>query len=71
MPKTTAADTPEPSLHSQSFVVRLWCEDLGQGRKEWRGRVQNVSSGEVRCFRDWQTLVACIQDMLQGGQERA
>ncbi|HYU76234.1 MAG TPA: hypothetical protein VEL31_26475 [Ktedonobacteraceae bacterium] len=43
---------------SQLFMVRIWEEELGNGQTEWRGKVQHVTSGEVRYFRDWSTLVA-------------
>ena len=43
--------------HSQLFTVRVWLEDLGDGRSEWRGKVQHTLSGEACYFRDWQTLV--------------
>lgn len=46
------------------FSVRLWLEDLGEGRSEWRGQVQDVRTGEKRYFRDWARLVACLQEML-------
>lgn len=52
------------------FTVRVWIEDLGEGRTEWRGEVQEVVSGETRYFRDWPTLVALLQVMLpkKGGE---
>jgi len=46
------------------FTVRLWREDLGQGRMEWRGQVQHVLSGESRFFRDWAALIAWLQALL-------
>lgn len=54
--------------HSHLFTVRVWREDLGQGRSEWRGKVQHVLSGEVRYFRDWATLIAALQEMLETGE---
>jgi hypothetical protein len=42
------------------FTVRVWLENLGDGRSEWRGKVQHTLGGEARYFRDWQTLVAFI-----------
>lgn len=53
---------------SQLFTVRLWLEDLGEGRSEWRGRVEHVLSGQTRYFRDWATLIAALQEMLETGQ---
>ena len=52
------------NAHPQLFLLRVWCEDLGQGRCEWRGRVQHIGSGEVRYFRDWPPLIACLQEMV-------
>ncbi len=46
------------------FTVRLWLEDLGEGRTEWRGKMKHVLSGEVRYFRDWPTLIALLQALL-------
>ena len=51
---------------SHLFTVRLWLEDLGHGRVEWRGQVQHVLSGETRYFRDWATLVEVMTAMLPG-----
>jgi hypothetical protein len=50
--------------HSHLFTVRMWPEALGDGRIEWRGRLQHVLSGETRSFRDWASLVACLVAML-------
>jgi hypothetical protein len=58
----TDPHTAEFHSSSELFLVRLWLEDLGQGRSEWRGKVQHVLSGEVRYFRDWPGLVTCIQE---------
>ena len=57
-------DTNATTFHSCSelFTVRLWREDRGEGRVEWRGKVQHVLSGETRYFRDWQVLLAFLQE---------
>jgi len=49
---------------SQLFTVRLWAEDLGDGQIEWRGKLQHVTSGQARYFRDWPVLIALLQMML-------
>jgi hypothetical protein len=49
---------------SHLFTVRLWAEDLGNGQIEWRGKLQHVTSGEARYFRDWPVLIALLQAML-------
>ena len=55
-------------VHAQLFTLRVWREDLGEGRSEWRGKVQHVLSGEARYFRDWATLIAALQEMLKTGE---
>ena len=51
--------------HSQThlFLLRIWIEDLSDGKTEWRGQVKHVLSGEVRYFRDWATLADHLQAM--------
>jgi hypothetical protein len=53
------------SRRAQLFTVRVWLEDRGDGRSEWRGKVQHVLSGEARYFRDWAALIAALQEMLK------
>jgi hypothetical protein len=57
-------DIDHQQQHSYLFTVRLWKEDVGDGRTEWRGNVQYVISGETRYFREWPRLIALIQAML-------
>ena len=49
---------------SHLFTVRLWMQDLGDRRAEWRGKVQHVTSGEAHYFRDWDVLIALLKAML-------
>ena len=60
--QTPANDMPYPRSHL--FMVRVWLEDLGDGKAERRGQVKHVMSGEVRYFRDWATLVEQLKVML-------
>lgn len=48
------------------FTVRMWREEAneGQGQPEWRGKVQALPEGEAYYFRDWPSLVAHMQEML-------
>ncbi len=46
------------------FTLRMWPEALGDGQIEWRGKVQHVLSGQAHYFRDWDALIAYLQDML-------
>jgi hypothetical protein len=55
----------QPPPHSYLFTVRLWVEELGEGRIEWRGQVQHVVSGEKLYFRDWPTMLAFLRAKLQ------
>ncbi len=46
------------------FILRLWLEDLGGGRSDWRGKIQHVNSGEARYFREWPTLEAFVEGLM-------
>jgi len=56
---------------SHLFTVRLWREELGNGQTELRGKVQHVSSGEARYFRDWPTLIAFLLALLSAPRSRS
>jgi hypothetical protein len=34
-------------------LIRIWREELGAGRSEWRGKVQYAVTGEGQYFREW------------------
>lgn len=55
---------PRPPKTTHLFTVRMWAEALDAGRAEWRGKVQHVTSGETRYFRDWTALVAFLRETL-------
>lgn len=55
---------------SQLFTLRMWLEELGEGRSEWRGKIQHVQSGEVCYFREWSSLVALLEKMLAENKTR-
>jgi hypothetical protein len=65
MPKPPPIQDASELARPRLFTVRVWQEDLGEGRVEWRGKVQHVASGEAHYFRDWATLVAMMQKMLE------
>lgn len=50
--------------NSQLFMLRMWQEDLGNGQCAFRGKIQHVSSGEVRYFLDWQAMQAFVEELL-------
>ena len=62
--RETTMDSSQQRHPTHLFTVRLWVEDLGEGRAEWRGQVQHVLSGDVRYFRDWPTLITLLRAML-------
>lgn len=45
---------------SYLFTVRLWFEDLGNGRMEWRGKVLYTPTGEACYFREWPVFKAFL-----------
>ncbi len=54
----------EQHPHSHLFALRVWEESLGEGNTEWRGRVQEVNSGETLFFRDWPGLIATLRRLI-------
>lgn len=50
----------EEHPESHLFTLRVWQEALGEGKVEWRGRVQDIVTGETLFFRDWPGLVATL-----------
>jgi hypothetical protein len=57
-------DKPYQESDSYLFTVRVWREDVGSGRIEWRGKVQQVNSGEAHYFREWDALISHLLRML-------
>jgi hypothetical protein len=57
-------DTPLQRPHSHLFTVRVWKEEVGTDQTEWRGKVQLLTSGDVRYFREWEDLVPLLLTML-------
>ena len=54
------------NLHARShlFTVRVWEEEIGVDQREWRGKVQLLTSGEVRYFRELAALAPLLLAML-------
>jgi hypothetical protein len=57
-------EQPTGHVRSYLFTVRLWQEEVGVEQREWRGKVQLLSSGEVRYFRSWEALAPLLLAML-------
>ena len=48
--------------HSYLFNVRLWQECIDENTVELRGEVRHVLSGELRYFREWESLTTYLAD---------
>jgi hypothetical protein len=49
---------------SDLFLVRMWTEDTGSGRKLAYGKVHRAVSGEAHQFDDWQGLLDRLRAMV-------
>ena len=49
---------------SQLFTLRMWVEETGEGRTEWRGKLQRVVDGETLYFREWDALLHFLNEAL-------
>jgi hypothetical protein len=58
------ADRSLSTVTSHLFTIRVWREELGAGRSEWRGKVQHVLSSEARYFREWADLIAFVREQV-------
>jgi hypothetical protein len=55
---------PHDRPRSHLFSLRVWQEITGTDQSEWRGKIQLLSSGDVRYFREWNTLAPLLISML-------
>ena len=46
------------------FELHMFLVDIGNGRSEWCGILQNVKDGEKHYFRGWSGLVANLEGIL-------
>lgn len=69
MDQTTPGDEPHRRTHL--FMVRVWYEQPGESKTEWRGQLKHVLSGEVRYFRNWTTLVEQMKLFLSKAENNA
>lgn len=49
---------------SHLFTVRLWQENLGDGRQEWRGKVKYLLSNEEITFRGCEDVGELLLSLL-------
>ena len=57
------ADSSREATHL--FTLRLWCAELGNGRRQWRGRLHHVGHENVTYFRGWAALLPVLLAMLR------
>lgn len=62
--ETSNVSQTSPPSTSEIFVLRLWPEAVGGGRREWRGEIKNLATGEVRYFRRWEEVAELLPTML-------
>jgi hypothetical protein len=51
-------------MKSQLFTLRVWGEEMDNGRIEIRGSIKHILIGEITHFRDWATLTQIIESYL-------
>ncbi len=56
------------SRNSHLFTLRVWMEDVGNGRVEIRGTLKHVLSGETHHFRDWPALIRYLEASFAPGK---
>ncbi|MCA9955848.1 MAG: hypothetical protein H6657_24370 [Ardenticatenaceae bacterium] len=57
-------------VHSHMFTLRVWVEDVGNGRFEYRGTLKHVLTGETHHFRGWPPLIRQLEDVFKLNQPR-
>lgn len=53
---------------SYLFTLRVWVEDVGNGRSEIRGVLKYILTGETQHFRDWHTMSQLIETFILSPQ---
>jgi hypothetical protein len=70
MKRRTGVDRERLHHQSHLFTVRLWQEEVDNDQAEWRGKVQHLTSGEVRYFREWSVLLAFVLELLTKSESK-
>ena len=47
------------------FTLRVWSIEGEDTAPQWRVRLQDVQSGEVTYFTNWNSLITCIEASLR------
>ena len=56
-------DVESAPTQTHLFTLRIWSVE-GDAASQWRARLQNVQSGEVTFFKNWQEMIACLEESL-------
>lgn len=51
------------------FTLRLWTEEVAADQREWRGRLYDTTTGEVRYFREWAALIPLLLAMVRESEQ--
>ena len=51
------------------FTLRLWTEEVAADQHEWRGRLYDTTTGDVRYFREWAALIPLLLAMVRAGEQ--
>lgn len=57
-------DIPHRPAGAELFELQMFLVDIGNGQKDWCGRLQNVNDGKKHYVRGWSGLVADLQKIL-------
>ena len=61
--------TDQTNRSSHIFTLRLWQEQAAEGKQEWRGRIYDAATGDVRYFREWASLIPLLLAMLRAAEQ--
>lgn len=50
---------------SQLFTLRVWIEDVEDGRHEVRGKIRHILTGEIYYFRECSSLLEILRNKLE------
>ena len=50
---------------SQLFTLRVWPEEISEGRVEWRGKIHRVIGGESVIFHNWEAMLSFLLQALE------
>jgi len=67
--KEASMATDQTNRSSHIFTLRLWQEQAAEGKQEWRGRIYDAATGDVRYFRERASLIPLLLAMLRAAEQ--